>query len=224
MGSKILDILYDNNLEEMNAYLHSEGDPNFLINGKTPLCIAKSAEMAELLLERGADIHFRDSRGRTPLLHQVLSARPEIVRVIVRADPSIIHDVDKNGENALHLCAIHAFQSSLECAEILLTARPPIDLNAKRNDGLTALDIAIKLNNTVFKDFLRRAATSKTIARFVNNEVNKARTLHHAWRPPNGNGNLGGNAYKALAEKHKTKTRKSRKSRKSRKARKSRKM
>jgi ankyrin repeat protein len=222
MGSKILDILYDNNLEEMNAYLDS-GDPNFLINGKTPLCIAKSAEMAELLVERGADIHFRDSKGRTPLLHQVLSARPEIVRVLLRADPRLIHDVDKNGENALHLCVNHTFQKSLECAEILLTARPPIDLNAKRNDGLTALDIAIKSNNTVFKDFLRRAAASKTIARFVNNEVNKARTLHHAWRPPNGNGNLGGNAYQALAAKY-TKSRKSRKTRKSRKSPKSRKM
>jgi ankyrin repeat protein len=224
MGSKILDILYGNNLEEMRTHLDSEGDPNFLINGKTPLCIAKSAEIAELLLERGADIHFRDSRGRTPLLHQVISARPEIVRVLLRADPSLIHDVDKNGENALHLCVNHTFQKSLECAEILLTADPPIDLNAKRNDGLTALDIAIKLNNTVFKDFLRRAAASNTIARFVNNEVNKARTLHEAWRAPNGNGNLGGNAYDALAAKYKIKSRKSRKTRKSRKSRKARKM
>ena len=211
---KILDILYDNNLDEMRAYLDSGGNPDFLINGETPLCIAKTAEMAELLIEKGADIHFRGSKERTPLLKQSLSARPEIVGVLLRADPSIIHDVDANGENALHLCLKHAFESSLECAKILLEAEPPIDLNAKTNGGLTALDIALKSNNTAIVDLLRRTAASKQIAAFVNNRVNKARTLHNAWRAPNGNGNLGGNAYQALASKYKTKSRKSRKSRK----------
>ena len=220
---KILDILYSNNLAEMRAYIDSGGDPDFLINNETPLCIAITAQMAELLIEKGADIHFRGSRQRTPLLKQSLSARPEIVGVLLRADPSVIHDVDANGENALHLCLKHAFESSLECAKILLEAEPPIDLNAKTNGGLTALDIALKSNNTAIVDLLRRAAASKKIAAFVNNQVNKVRTLHNAWRAPNGNGNLGGNAYQALASKYKTKSRKTRKSRKSRKSRKTRK-
>jgi len=223
--SRVLDIIYNNNIEEMRKYLKEGGNVDFVINGeKTPLCMTRTVEMAELLLENGADIHYRGYKNITPLLAQANPGNPQIVELLLRTDPSIIHDVDRAGENALHNCVRHAYETSLQCAEILVAADPTL-VTVKNNKGQTPLDIARQSNNVATQriiDLLRRTAAGLKVASFVNKQVNKKRTLHEAWRPPNGNGNLGGNAYQALASKYanrlktrRSKTRKS-KTRKSR--------
>lgn len=145
----ILNILYGNKIEEMRKYLKAGGDVDFSINGEeTPLCLAKSAEMAELLLDNGADIHYLGFRDRTPLLSQALSGHtnsPQIIDFLLRRyppnptnseDKPIIRDVDSNGENALHLCVLRGYESSLQCAEILVAADPTL-VNVRNNQGQT---------------------------------------------------------------------------------------
>lgn len=174
---RVNNILYTNNTDEMDKYLYEKGkngekaSAEFLINeGDTPLCIARSVKMANYLLENGANISFRDEkRARTPLLWQANSGydeSPKIIQFLLSVKPEIIHDVDINGENALHLCVFRGYETSLECAKILLAANPPIDVNATRNDGRTALDIASASNNSHAQkivEFLleKRAKTGK---------------------------------------------------------------
>jgi ankyrin repeat protein len=220
----VINNLYQNNIQEVRQYLDAGGDPNFRISeGLTALGFVNSAEMAELLLERGANIHFRGLIGRTPLLWQAMSPHrksPEIIQALLRADPNIIDDVDDNNCNALHLSVMqrnHGYIHSLDSVRVLLDAIPEIDINAKTKDGLTALELAKSKPDMI--EVLRKTRAAKKIAGFLNKQVNKERTLHEAWRGPNGNGNLGGNAYQALASKYSNglKTRKRR--RKARKAR-----
>lgn len=213
--------LYYNNIQEVRKYLDSGGDPNFFINeGLTPLGFVNSAEMAELLLERGANIRFRGLIGRTPLLWQAMSdskRSPEVIQALLRANPNIIDDVDDNRYNALHLSVIqgkYGYIHSLASARVLLEAVPEIDINAKTKHGDTALELAV--SNPAMIEVLRKTRAAKKIAGFLNKQVNKARTLHEAWRAPNGNGDLGGNAYQALASKYSKKLKSRKRSRKAR--------
>lgn len=196
----ILNILYGNKIEEMREYLKAGGDVDFSINGEaTPLCLAKSAEMAELLLDNGADIHYLGYRDRTPLLCQANPGNPQVVEFLLRRDPSIIRHVDFYGENALHLCVRHAYETSLQCAEILVAADPTL-VNVRNNEGQTPLDVARRSNNVATKriiDLLRKAVPSRKIAKFVNE-----RGGNMLWKPPNNKYSFGGPAYERLKTKY----------------------
>lgn len=211
----ILNILYGNKIEEMRKYLKAGGDVDFSINGEeTPLCLAKSAEMAELLLDNGADIHYLGFRDRTPLLSQALSGHtnsPQIIDFLLRRyppnptnseDKPIIRDVDSNGENALHLCVLRGYESSLQCAEILVAADPTL-VNVRNNQGQTPLDVARRSNNVATKriiELLRKTAAGLKVAKFVNNHAGVVRNM--MWRPPKNNYSFGGPAYERLKTKY----------------------
>lgn len=115
--SRVLDIIFNNNIEEMRQYLKEGGNVDFVINEEmTPLAMAKSAEMAELLLDNGADIHFHGIGNLTPLLAQASPGNPQVVDLMLRRyppDPTkpeskpITRDVNKYGNTPLHVCVIH---------------------------------------------------------------------------------------------------------------------
>lgn len=208
----IINILHGNKIEEMREYLNAGGDVDFSINGEeTPLCIAKTAEMAELLLDNGADIHYRGYMNRTPLLSQALSGdtnSPQIIDFLLRRyppdptnpeDKPIIRDVDSNGENALHKCVRYGYETSLQCAEILVAADPTL-VNVRNNKGQTPLDVARRSKNVATQriiDLLRKAIPSRTIAKFVNE-----RGGNMLWKPPNNKYSFGGPAYERLKTKY----------------------
>ena len=69
------------------------GDPIDAGDGLCPIhlaCRAGSRRTIRLLLERRADVHCRDGRGRTPLLHATSALKPRAVAELLsqRADPS----------------------------------------------------------------------------------------------------------------------------------------
>jgi ankyrin repeat protein len=226
---RILDILYGNKVEEMREYLDSGGNPDFSINNEeTPLGIANTAEMAQLLLDKGANIHIIGHNGFTPLLWQANSSRPTVIKVLLDSDPTLINDRSFDNENALHLCVRHAYETSLQCAEILLAHTPKIDINLKDKNGFTPLNIAIRSSNVASERiivllidagaditihpslknnpkaiFATKYAASKKIGKFILNRKSIHNTLRNAWRPPNQNNetNMGGNAYQALLQK-----------------------
>jgi ankyrin repeat protein len=152
---KVLDILYEDNIGQMAKYLREGGNPNFSINGEeTPLCVAESVEMAKLLVDAGADIHYRGYRNMTPLLWQAGSSRPNMLAYLLSLDPNLIRDLESSGETALHRCVRHAYVESLECAKILLAANPPVNINAISN-GYTALDLAVESRNVATESIIK---------------------------------------------------------------------
>lgn len=208
----ILNILYGNKIEEMREYLKAGGDVDFSINGEeTPLCLAKSAEMAELLLDNGADIRFRGAVGVTPLLAQARPGNPEVVELMLRRyppnptnpeDKPITRDVNRYGNTALHLCVIHGYETSLQCAEILVAADPGL-VNVRNNEGKTPLHFAYENKNVATKriiELLRKTAAGLKVAKFVNNHAGVVRNM--MWKSPNNKYSFGGPAYERLKTKY----------------------
>ena len=152
---KLLHFLFENKVADMAEYLRQGGNVNFIINGElTPLCDATSVEMATLLVKAGADIHYRGYKDMTPLLWQASSSHYSVLSYLLSLEPELIRDVDSTGETALHLCVRHAYEESLKCAEVLLAANPPVDINAKDNKGLTALDLAVRSSNVATRSII----------------------------------------------------------------------
>jgi hypothetical protein len=83
----------------------NEADPAY---GLSPLCWASLAgndRAASLLVERGADLSWRDKDGNTPLHHAAVFCHPDTARLLLEhgADPSVR---DKAGSTPLGLCAM----------------------------------------------------------------------------------------------------------------------
>ncbi len=146
----------------MREYLEEGGDPDVLIrpNEETPLAMAETAEMAELLLEYNADVRAKVYHDRTTaLLWQAADSTSEakIVKVLLEADPSIINEKDWKGETALHNATRHSHEKSLEVVKILLAHRPKIDIDARSkmiSSPYTALDYAVRSTGEYAKDIV----------------------------------------------------------------------
>ena len=200
---RMLDILYGNRIDEMRQYLEAGGNVDFSINGEmTPLCIARTVEMAELLLEKGADIHYRGYKNRTPLIWQANPGNPPVVELLLRTDPSIIRDVDSYGNTALHLCVNHAYEQSLECAKILVAADPTL-VTVRDRHGQTPLDVARQSDNVATKriiELLRKTAAGLKVAGFVNERADLIKNM--LLRPPNNKYSIGGPEFERLKIKY----------------------
>lgn len=207
--NKLLNFILKDDIEGMRQYLDEGGNPNVIINREqTPIGLAKSVEMAKLLLDRGADIYTRNYRGLTPFLWQSLKLQPEIIKLLLQKDPSIISDRDVNGYTALHFCTSQGENESLECAKILLSHRPKIDINATDNAGQTALDAAVMSDNIATESIIRllidkganttlsTIAKRSNYARFVNDYVEYRR-----WHKEQTNKITHNQAYRGLANK-----------------------
>jgi hypothetical protein len=227
-GERLIDIMISNNLEMMDDYLKRGGNVDVIIEenyATTPLCSARSVEMVKLLLENGANIRFRDEkRRRTPLLWQALSGdhnSPEIIKFLLKKDPTILYDVDIYGENALHLCVILAYEPSLQCAKFLLAVDPTL-VTMKNKLGQTPLYNAYQSSSVAterIKELLisakemlnknpalldrtpeQRMAITKAslkIALFTNTHAETARSLPW-WKPSKNNYSVGGSSFEKL--------------------------
>jgi ankyrin repeat protein len=123
----------------------------------TPLFYVRSKEMAELLIDHGADINAKAFNDKTPLLMAATASNKEVVDVLLTkgADPNA---KTKDGYTPLH----GAVKSkSIAIIEALLAAGA--DPNAKTKDGYTLLHEATKSESIAIIEALLAAGADPNI-------------------------------------------------------------
>jgi len=114
--------------------------------GWSALFYADDERMAELLIARGADVNAKDLSGVTPLWDV---ARPELLGVV---KVLLAHGADVNARSRYGDTPLHARGLSKDMAEILLAHGA--DLNARNNHGETPLQTAMAQHNEETVKFL----------------------------------------------------------------------
>lgn len=100
------------------------------------LSVYESLKIAELLLDYGANINYRNSDGKTPLMDAVDRERHEIVDFLLSKDCDV-NGHDNNGDTALITATV---QGNFQLVKELLDRGA--DLFAVDKNNLTALDFA----------------------------------------------------------------------------------
>ncbi|CAG0884303.1 unnamed protein product [Cyprideis torosa] len=119
----------------IKVLLAHRADPNIAgKHKKIPLHVARSAETAELLIQRKANVNATDKNGKTPLFAATENDCHPVVEVLLAhgADPNI---ASKHKEIPLHVAR------SAETAELLI--EKTVDVNARDKNGETPLFGAI---------------------------------------------------------------------------------
>ncbi|KAK7800972.1 hypothetical protein U0070_004654 [Myodes glareolus] len=117
-------------------------------DGDTPLHIAVvqnnkaiALRLVILFQQGGRELDVHNNLRQTPLHLAVITALPDMVRLLVTAGASPMA-LDRHGQTAIHLACEHRSPS---CLQALLDNAAPgsVDLEARNYEGLTALHVAV---------------------------------------------------------------------------------
>ena len=127
------------NLPGIRKYLNEGGNVNIRENRQKQSMLHYSAfggsnRIANLLIERGAIINARNTRGKTPLMLAAQSGKLNMVRILLDHGAHV-NAHDANGKTALMLAASEGHAAIVE---LLIDRGAKIDM--KNNRGLTALN------------------------------------------------------------------------------------
>jgi ankyrin repeat protein len=92
-------------------------------------------EIAKLLLDAGVDANSKDNYGATPLHGAVACGNIQLVRLLISHGANV-RNTNINGAGPIH----HAYSSDM----LTLLLQNGADINARRNDGTTLLDLWLK--------------------------------------------------------------------------------
>lgn len=96
-----------------------------------------AAELAQDLVQRGAELEAEDEDGFTALMYAANAGQEQVLELLIRVGADVNHR-DRQGSTALMFAAQHGF---LGIVKKLLVAKAEIE--ARRADGLVAYDFAI---------------------------------------------------------------------------------
>ena len=120
-------------------------------NGLTPLHFAKTKEIADLLISKGADVNAKEAKNRiTPLHWAAWRGRKEIAELLI-AKGADLNTKNKDGGTPLHNAA---WKGHVEIAKLLIVKNA--DVNAKDVEGQTPLDWAEEEKHKEIADLLRK--------------------------------------------------------------------
>jgi len=132
----------ENNLE-LTALLLEEGakvNIHGTHQGWTPLHLAAvygRADIAKLLLDKGADIDCKDQINETPLHKAVSYKNIETTKLLLKRGASV-NTKNEFGETPLHKAAINA-----DSEMVIILLENGANVNEKDNDGITPLSYAL---------------------------------------------------------------------------------
>ena len=137
------------NIEAVKQHLAAGTDVNEKANdGVTPLHFATTKEIAELLIDNGADVNVKHGlSGSAPLHYAAYKGHKEIVELLI-AEGADVNAKDEDGGTPLH------YAGTKEVTELLIAKGA--DVNAKNDFDQTPLDWAIENNRTETIDLLRK--------------------------------------------------------------------
>jgi ankyrin repeat protein len=132
-------------------------------------------EVAELLLDRGADINDSSNRGFTPLMIACVDGRKEMVELFLDRGA----DVDAENDDGFTALLIASSNGNKEVAELLLDRGADISV-ATRNYGYTSLILAtIQDEKEVVKLLLYRGADISTVSNDGTTAFDNASNEHY---------------------------------------------
>lgn len=129
-------------LVENGADVHAKNEMGNPLFSAVNCPSADAAQICDILMKGGADIHEKDGKNRTVLHHAARSAHHETVVGLIEAgvDPNV---VDDNGQNACHR-AVERRRVSVEVIRALVNAG--CDIMARDNTWRTPLQTLMDYN------------------------------------------------------------------------------
>lgn len=109
------------------------------------IAIMRDWTLLQRLIAIGLDVNARNQAGRTAFF--LVTTSSEAVRIFVEAGADA-NAQDYEGQTVLHQLALEDSPYASECIPILRSAG--IDPSIRRNDGLTAVDLARQSNQAAF--------------------------------------------------------------------------
>ncbi|CAC5372567.1 unnamed protein product [Mytilus coruscus] len=120
---------------------------NVTVENKTPLHVARNKEVAEILIQNGADINSRDSNNQTPL-H--VTENKEVAEILIK-NGADVNSRDRNGDTPLHNAIVN---HETDKTKILVSLGA--DTSAQNNENQTPLHVA--RNNEVAEILIQNGA------------------------------------------------------------------
>ena len=117
--------------------------------GNTPIHYAPNAEIAGLLIDNGANIHFKNKEGYSPLHKAVKGGHSDVARLLI-ANRAFVTTTNNQGTSLLHEAAI---TQQTEIMELLIAEG--VNINAKDRAGMTPVQQAEISGHYDIADFLR---------------------------------------------------------------------
>ncbi len=116
--------------------------------GENALHFARSAELVELLIKNGAEIHIEsiDFKGDTPLHSAVRSGRLGAVKALLQNCANINAINDQTGESVLHMVPLRSLDS-LEMLKLLLDSIAQEVINRPDSEGKFPLHKTLKTDS-----------------------------------------------------------------------------
>jgi len=117
--------------------------------GNTPMHCATNAEIAQLLIDSGANIHFKNKKGYSPLHNAVKGGHLEVAKLLI-ANRAYVTTTNYQRTSLLHEAAM---TNQKEMVELLLAEG--LNTNARDRAGMTPAQLAEKSGYYDIAEFIR---------------------------------------------------------------------